>query len=98
MESTAVIYSSIFANGGYFVMVKMRHSPLHEDACLTPIPQYDIILYSIGVYYLVPILSYTMLYYTVLYYSIHLTLLYLTLPYQPGGTASEVAMAIVNAL
>ena len=36
MVCSAVVYSSIFCNGGHFVMVEMGHNPLQEDGCLTP--------------------------------------------------------------
>ena len=53
-----------FCNGGDETQSLTRGWMSH------PIPLYDIIPYSIGVYYPIPILSCPILYYTVLYYTI----------------------------
>ena len=73
MVCSAVIYSSIYCNGGDFVMVEMRHNPLQEDGCLTP--SHYMILYHTQLGYTIlfpscPVLYYTILYYTTLYYTI----------------------------
>ena len=95
MVCSAVIYSSIYCNGGDFVMVEMRHNPLQEDGCLTP--SHYMILYHTQLGYTIlfpscPVLYYTILYYTTLYYTIVCSAVIYSSIYCNGGDFVMVEM------